>query len=50
MEKGSLSGRQVRCRVRIKLQDKGDKTVERQGVYIIDTTPRIVIVHDSFAS
>jgi hypothetical protein len=49
MEKGSLSGRQVRCRVRIKLQDK-DMTVDREAVYIIDTTPRIVIVRDSFAS
>lgn len=50
MEKGALSGRQVRCRVRIKLQDKDDKSVERDAVYIIDTTPRIVIVRDSFAS
>lgn len=50
MEKGSLSGRQVRCRVRIKLQDKDGKTVERSAVYIIDTIPRIVIVRDSFAS
>ena len=50
MEKGSLSGRQVRCRVRIKLQGKDGKTVDRDAVYIIDTTPRIVIVRDSFAS
>ncbi len=50
MEKGALSGRQVRCRVRITLRDKDDKTVERSAVYIIDTTPRIVIVRDSFAS
>jgi hypothetical protein len=49
MEKGALSGRQVRCRVRIKLQDR-DRTVDRDAVYIIDTTPRIVIVRDSFAS
>ncbi len=49
-EESSLSGRQVRCRVRIKLQDKSDKTTERSAVYIIDTTPRIVIVRDSFAS
>jgi hypothetical protein len=50
MEKGALSGRQVRCRVRITLREKDDKTVERSAVYIIDTTPRIVIVRDSFAS
>jgi hypothetical protein len=50
MDKGALSGRQVRCRVHIKLQDKDDKAVERDAVYIIDTTPRIVIVRDSFAS
>jgi hypothetical protein len=46
----SLSGRQVRCRVKIKLQDKDTKTVDRDAVYIIDTTPRIVIVRDNFAS
>jgi hypothetical protein len=50
MEKGSLSGRQVRCRVRIKLKDRDGKTIDRDAVYIIDTTPRIVIVRDSFAS
>jgi len=50
MEKGSVSGRQVRCRVRIKLQNKDDKTVDRDAVYIIDTIPQIVIVRDSFAS
>jgi hypothetical protein len=49
IEKGSLSGRQVRCRARLTLRDK-DRTVERDAVYIIDTTPRIVIVRDSFAS
>jgi hypothetical protein len=50
MEKGAVSGRQVRCRVRIKLLDKDDKTVDRNAVYIIDTVPQIVIVRDSFAS
>src|ERR1043166_4047521 len=50
MEKGALSGRQVRCKVRIKLQAKDGKTTERDAFYIIDTTPRIVIVRDSFAS
>jgi hypothetical protein len=47
---GSLSGRQVRWRVRITLQDKGNKAVEREATYIIDTTPRIVIVRDQFAT
>jgi hypothetical protein len=50
MEEGVLSGRQVRCRVRIKLRDRDGQTVEREAVYIIDTIPRIVIVRDSFAS
>jgi hypothetical protein len=50
MDKGALSGRQVRCKVRIKLQGKDGKTTERDAFYIIDTTPRIVIVRDSFAS
>lgn len=45
-----LSGRQVRCRVQIKLQEKSGKTVERRATYIIDTTPRIVIVRDTFAT
>jgi hypothetical protein len=49
MEKGALSGRQVRCKVHIKLQGKDGKTTERDAFYIIDTTPRIVIVRDSFA-
>jgi hypothetical protein len=47
---GSLSGRQVRWRVRITLRDKDGKPVERQATYIIDTTPRIVIVRDTFAT
>jgi hypothetical protein len=47
---GSLSGRQVRWRVRITLQDKDNKPVEREATYIIDTTPRIVIVRDTFAT
>jgi len=50
MEKGSLSGRQVRCRVRIKLQGADGEAADREAVYIIDTVPRIVIVRDSFAS
>jgi hypothetical protein len=50
MEPSGLSGRQVRCKVHIKLQDKDQKPAERDAVYIIDTIPRIVIVRDSFAS
>jgi hypothetical protein len=46
----TLSGRQMRCRVRLKLQDKDGKNAERNAVYIIDTTPRIVIVRDLFAA
>ena len=49
-EESVLAGRQIRCRVWIKLQDQVNKTVETNAVYIIDTTPRIVIVRDSFAS
>jgi hypothetical protein len=50
MDKGAKSGRQVRCKVHIKLQGKDGTTTERDAVYIIDTTPRIVIVRDLFAS
>jgi hypothetical protein len=50
VQESSLSGRQIRCRVHIKLQDQTNKTVEQDAVYIIDTTPRIVIVRDTFAS
>jgi hypothetical protein len=50
IEECTLSGRQVRCRVRLKLQDKDGKKAERNAVYVIDTTPRIVIVRDRFAA
>jgi hypothetical protein len=50
VEESSMSGRQVRCRVRIKLGDKDGKTLEKKAVYIIDTVPRLVIVRDTFAS
>jgi hypothetical protein len=50
VEDSAMSGRQLRCHVRIKLQDKDGKTQEQKATYIIDTTPRIVIVRDSFAS
>ena len=46
----SMDGRQVKRKVQIKLQDKDGTTVDRNATYIIDTTPRIVIVRDSFAS
>jgi hypothetical protein len=49
-EAGALHGRQVVWRVRIKLQDKGGKVEERRAKYVIDTTPRLVIVRDRFAS
>ena len=49
-ETSTMFGRQVRWRAQIKLQDKNGKTEERTATYIIDTTPRIVIVRDSFAS
>jgi hypothetical protein len=32
------------------MQDKGGRTQDRQVSYIIDTTPRIVIVRDIFGS
>jgi hypothetical protein len=50
VEDSAMAGRQVRCHVRIKLQDKDGKTVDQRATYVIDTTPRIVIVRDSFAS
>jgi hypothetical protein len=49
VENCSLSGRQIRSRVQLKLQDKNGKTLDRRATYIIDTTPRIVIVRDVFA-
>jgi hypothetical protein len=48
-EAGALHGRQVVWRVQIKLQDKSGKTEDRKAKYIIDTTPRLVIVRDRFA-
>jgi hypothetical protein len=49
-EAGALHGRQVVWWVQIKLQDRGGKTEDRKAKYVIDTTPRIVIVRDRFAS
>jgi hypothetical protein len=49
-EKGSLSGRQVVWKVRIELEDKDGKKEDRKATYVIDTTPRLVIVRDLFAS
>ncbi len=49
-DQGSLSGRQVVWRVQIKVQDKSGTTEDRKATYVIDTTPRLVIVRDRFAS
>jgi hypothetical protein len=48
-EAGTLSGRQVVWRVQIKVQDKNGKTEDRRAKYVVDTTPRLVIVRDRFA-
>jgi hypothetical protein len=48
-EQGSLSGRQVVWRAEIKLQDDSGKTEERKATYLIDTTPRLVIVRNPLA-
>lgn len=48
VEETSLVGRQVRARVRIALRDKNGKVQEQSATYIVDTTPRIVIVRDLF--
>jgi hypothetical protein len=50
VEDCSLSGRQIRSRVQLKLQDKDGKSVDQKATYIIDTTPRIVIVRDILSS
>jgi hypothetical protein len=49
-DQGALSGRQVVWHAQIKLQDNSGKTEDRRATYVIDTTPRIVIVRDKFAS
>jgi hypothetical protein len=49
-ERGSLSGRQVIWHAQIKLQDNSGATEDRRATYVIDTTPRLVIVRDRFAS
>jgi hypothetical protein len=49
-EAGSLQGRQVVWWVEITLKDKSRKTATRRAKYVIDTTPRLVIVRDRFAS
>jgi hypothetical protein len=49
-EKGSLSGRQVVWKVQIELEDKDGKKQALEATYVIDTTPRLVIVRDLFAS
>ncbi len=47
---GSISGRQVVWKARIQLENKEGKREDVNAVYVIDTTPRIVIVRDLFAS
>jgi hypothetical protein len=49
-DKGTLYGRQVRWQAEIKLQDKNGNFHEEKATYVIDTTPRIVIVRDNFAN
>ena len=49
VEEVALSGRQIRATVQIKLEDRDGKTRDQKAVYIIDTTPRLVIVRDTFA-
>jgi hypothetical protein len=48
-DQGSLFGRQVVWKTQIKLQDPNGKTEDRRATYVIDTTPRLVIVRDRFA-
>jgi hypothetical protein len=48
-EAGAMYGRQVVWRVQIKLQGKGGKPEDRRAKYVVDTTPRLVIVRDRFA-
>jgi len=45
--KVELMGRQARCSVKLSLQDKEGKTIERQISYQIDTTPRVVIAREN---
>ncbi len=49
-ETGMLQGRQIVWWVQLKLDRKLGKVEDRRAKYIIDTTPRIVIVRDRFAS
>ncbi len=47
---GALQGRQVVWWVEITLEDKDGKAVTSKAKYVVDTTPRLVIVRDRFAS
>jgi hypothetical protein len=49
-EAGALQGRQVVWWAQIKLEGKGGRPESRRAKYLIDTTPRLVIVRDRFAS
>jgi hypothetical protein len=44
--KVELMGRQGRCSVKLSLQDKAGKVADREVSYLIDTTPREVIVRE----
>src|SRR5688572_6347558 len=44
MEEPAMYGRQVRCKVHLTLEDKSGQKRQREVNYIIDTTPRLVIV------
>jgi hypothetical protein len=41
-----MLGRQAKCPVKLTLQDKAGKTIEREIGYLVDTTPNIVIVRE----
>lgn len=42
-----LNGRQGRCTAKLALQSRDGKKYERSIGYVIDTTPRVVIVRES---
>ena|SRR5579871_864100 len=46
---GVMHGRQVVWWAMIKTKDKKGKIEERRAKYVVDTTPRLVIVRDRFA-
>ena len=46
MGEPAMYGRQVRCKVQMTIEDKAGQKRQRDVNYIIDTTPRLVIVRD----